>query len=109
MIRRGKGMPPFTPTISRRVARGLRWTLAAVAAVAVTALGAVSVGAAWDDRARDVCRDEAPLGSTGYSTRWQWGQFAYVCDYRGTGGEQRRVGLVDAFHGEEARRHRPAR
>jgi hypothetical protein len=73
----------------------------------VALAGAVLVGVAWKDRANDVCREQAPATATGYSVAWKWTDAAYVCSYRAPGPETKRVGLIEAFHGEGRRRHRP--
>jgi hypothetical protein len=72
--------------------------LVAIAAVA-------AVGLTWDEKADKVCREKAPTGSGGYTVRWEWDRFAYVCDYRAPEVEQRRVGVIDAFHGDGRERH----
>ena len=79
--------------------------VAALSLVALVGVGAV--GVAWNDRASDVCREEAPVTATGYSVTWEWSEAAYVCNYRAPDPETKRVGLIDAFHGEGRRRHRP--
>ena len=73
--------------------------------VALVAVGLV--GVAWSDRANDVCREQAPASTTGYSVTWEWSEAAYVCNYRAPNAETKRVGIIDAFHGEGRRRHRP--
>ena len=40
-----------------------------------------------------------------YSVTWEWNEFAYVCDYRVPSVQPQRVGIIDAFHGDERRRH----
>jgi len=86
--------------------RFLRRALVIFSAGVVVALALVAVGVAWNDRAEDVCREEAT--ASGYTVTWEWQDFAYVCDYGTADKEQKRVGLVDAFHGE-GRRHGPDR
>jgi hypothetical protein len=73
----------------------------------VALVGVGLVGVAWSDRANDVCREQAPASPTGYSVTWEWSEAAYVCNYRAPKAETKRVGIIDAFHGEERRRHRP--
>ena len=73
--------------------------------VALVAVGLV--GVAWSDRANDFCRKQAPASTTGYSVTWEWSEAAYVCNYRAPNPETKRVGIIDAFHGEGRRRHRP--
>jgi hypothetical protein len=75
-----------------------------VGLVAVAAV--VSVGVTWSDKAKNVCREKAPATASDYSVRWEWREFAYMCDYGAPEAEQRRVGIIDAFHGDGARRHR---
>jgi hypothetical protein len=87
----------------RRFARLLLVTLFAGT---VTVGAAVAVSLAWNDRAEDVCRNEAPQSAGGHSVTWEWSEFAYVCDYRARDEQPRRVGIIDAFHGEGRRRHR---
>jgi hypothetical protein len=95
-------------TISHRrrpssVSRLARWSLVAVSLVA--ALGAAAlVGVSWEGRADDICRKEAPAAGSGFTTAWSWDEFAYVCDYDAPSEPQRRVGVIDAFHGD-GRRH----
>ena len=72
--------------------------------VALVAVGLVS--AVWNERADDICREQAPRTASGYSVTWEWAEFAYVCDYRAPSEDQRRVGIIDAFHGDGSRRHR---
>jgi hypothetical protein len=71
------------------------------------AVGAVvAVNLAWNDRAEDICREEAPQSAGGYSVTWEWADFAYVCDYGAPDEQPRRVGIIDAFHRDGSRRHR---
>ena len=80
-----------------------RWSLA-VASLAV-ALAAVALGAvSWKDRADAICGKEAPETGSGYTMEWKWDEFAYVCDYQAPSEPERRVGVIDAFHGN-GRRH----
>jgi hypothetical protein len=81
--------------------RSLAWTLSVGAALAAAAL----VGAAWNQRADVVCREEAPSRASGWTLDWEWDEFAYVCNYRTPGARPKRVGIVDAFHGDDQRRH----
>lgn len=75
----------------------LRWSLLALS-VSILALGAAGfVGLSWNHRADDICREEAPSTSGGYSVTWDWAEFAYVCDYRAPGARTKRVGIRDAF------------
>jgi hypothetical protein len=88
------------------MSRLVRWILALVSSGVVALLAVGLVGVAWNQRAEDVCRENAPRAS-GYSVKWEWGEFAYVCDYRASTEPSRRVGIVDAFHGGGSQRHRP--
>jgi len=79
--------------------RGLaRWFLGIIA-LSILAVAAVAfVRPSWNDRADDVCRQQAPGSASGYSINWEWTEFAYVCDYRVPGEHTtRRVGLTEAF------------
>lgn len=81
--------------------------LIAVLSVSIVAVGAVvAVSIAWNDRAEDICSEEGARSA--YSVTWEWSEFAYVCDYRAQEEEPKRVGIIDAFHGE-GRRHGPDR
>lgn len=80
----------------------MRWILTLGAAAAAVVL----IGVTWNQRADELCRKDAPGRASGYSVRWEWNEFAYVCDYRATGVRPKRVGIIDAFHGEDSRRHR---
>ena len=64
----------------------------------VLALGLISVGfvldIVWNRGAEDVCREEAPSATSGYSITWDWDRLGYVCDY---GPTERRVGLTEAI------------
>jgi hypothetical protein len=64
----------------------------------VLALGLVSLGfvldVVWNEGAEDVCREEAPSATSGYSITWDWDRLGYVCDY---GPTERRVGLTEAL------------
>jgi hypothetical protein len=73
----------------------------------IVALVAVSfISVMWKQRAEDICREQAPRTASGYSVTWKWAEFAYVCDYRASSQGPRRVGIIDAFHGDGNRRHR---
>lgn len=80
----------------------MRWILSlAVALVAV-----VLIGVTWNQKAKDLCRRDAPQTGTGYSVTWEWDEFAYVCDYRTASAQPKnRIGIIDAFHGDGRRRH----
>lgn len=86
-----------------------RRALVIVLAGVVAVLAVAAVGVAWSDRAEDVCRDEAPRSAGGYSVTWEWSEFAYVCNYRAPNAQPKRVGIIDAFHGEGRRPHGPER
>jgi hypothetical protein len=78
--------------------------------VVVTSLGAallvvVLVGLAWKGRAEDICEEKAPQSAGGYSLTWEWAEFSYACDYHAPRAQTRRVGVIDAFHGDGRRRH----
>jgi hypothetical protein len=91
------------------VSRLVRWSLV-VASSSILVLGAVGlIGVTWNQRAEDICREEAPGTASGDSVAWKWDDFAYVCDYRSPGEEPRRVGITDAFHSGGSQRHRPDR
>ena len=49
--------------------------------------------------------NRAPKAASDYSVTWDWDGFAYVCDYRVPSVQPQRVGIIDAFHGDERRRH----
>lgn len=76
----------------------VRWSVV-VLSLSIVALGAVGfIGESWNDRADDICREEAPRNASGYSITWDWAEFAYVCDYRAPNNAgTRRVGVTDAF------------
>ena len=90
----------------RRLAR---WSLVGLSVSTVVAVAVVSAGFIWSDRANDICREEAPPTATRHSATWEWAELAYVCDYREPTEQPRRVGVIDAFHGDGSRRHRPDR
>lgn len=85
------------------------WSLVVVSStiLAVVAVSLISVN--WNQRAGDICREEAPQAASGYAITWEWDEFAYVCDYRGPVEKSRRVGVTDAFHSGGNQRHRPDR
>jgi hypothetical protein len=85
----------------------VRWTLLVVSAAIIAVIALGLIGVAWNDRANDVCREQAPARATGYSVTWEWSEAAYVCSYRAPDAQTKRVGIIDAFHGEGRRRHRP--
>ena len=85
----------------------VRRALLIVSAGIVAVLAASLVGITWNQRADDVCRENVSGAAGGYSVRWEWNDFAYVCDYRAPAEQSKRVGIVDAFHSDGRRRHRP--
>jgi hypothetical protein len=85
------------------VRRLRRWTLIVASLVAATGAAAL-VGVRWNDRADDICRKEASATGSSYTMAWNWDEFAYVCDYQAPSEPERRVGVIDAFHGD-GRRH----
>jgi hypothetical protein len=89
------------------MSRLVRGALVLVGATVVVLLAVGVIGIAWSDRANDVCREQAPASANGYSVNWEWSEAAYVCNYRAPNAETKRVGIIDAFHGEGRRRHRP--
>ena len=80
-----------------------RWLLA-VLSLSIVAAAIAIVAIAWNQRADDLCAD-APQAVRGYSVKWGWSEFAYMCDYELPNAQTIRVGVVDAFHGEGRRRH----
>jgi hypothetical protein len=85
------------------VSRLPRWSL--IVASLVAALGAAAlVGVSWKERADDICRKEGPATGSSYTMAWNWDEFAYVCNYQAPSEPERRVGVIDAFHGN-GRRH----
>jgi hypothetical protein len=90
----------------RRLVRRFLLVLASTL-IALVSMGVVAT--AWNDRADDVCREQAPRVTGGYAVNWEWSEFAYVCNYRTSNERTKRVGIIDAFHGEGRRRHRPDR
>jgi hypothetical protein len=91
------------------MSRLVRWSLVVLSVSTVAALAVVAVGVSWSNRANDICLEDAPATTPGYSVTWEWGELAYVCDYRRPTEQPRRVGIIDAFHGEGGRRHGPGR
>jgi hypothetical protein len=91
------------------VSRLVRRLLVVLSVGTVAMLAVVAVGVSWSDRAEDICREDAPATAAGYSVTWEWAELAYVCDYRRPNEQPRRVGIIDAFHGEGGRRHGPGR
>jgi hypothetical protein len=81
-------------------------SLLVLSLVAVALVGVGVAGIAWNDRADDICRKEAPRGASGSSVTWQWSEFAYVCEYRASTKPARRVGITEVFrHPGPRRRH----
>ena len=78
-----------------------------VSATVVAALAVGLIGVTWNQRAEDICREQAPQTATGYSMSWEWDDFAYVCDYRAPTAQSERIGIIDAFHSGGSQRHRP--
>ncbi|HEU4689373.1 MAG TPA: hypothetical protein VFS23_13455 [Vicinamibacterales bacterium] len=86
------------------MSRLARWSL--MAASLAAALGAAAlVGVSWKGRADDICRKEALSRASGFTVEWQWDEFAYVCDYEAPTKPQRRVSIINAFHGDGRKRH----
>jgi hypothetical protein len=84
----------------------VRWSIVVMSATIVAVVAAIAVSITWNERAEDVCREEAPQSAGGYSVTWEWTDFAYVCDYRAPDAQPKRVGIIEAFHGDRGRRHR---
>jgi hypothetical protein len=84
----------------------VRWSIVVLVTIVVAAVIVVGASALWSDRAKDICRDEAPKSRGDYSVAWDWNEFAYVCDYGAPEQQPKRVEIIDAFHGEGSRRHR---
>ena len=80
-----------------------RWSLLVVS-LSIVSLAAGLVSVAWNDRAEAICREEA---ESSFTVGWDWNELAYVCDYGSPVEPSRRVGVVDAFHGDGRQRHRP--
>jgi hypothetical protein len=76
------------------------WILSVSAALAAGGL----IGVAWNERAADICREQAGVSSDG-DVAWEWEDFAFVCEDSAPGEQPKRVGVVDAFHGEKGPRH----
>ena len=91
------------------MSRVVRWFLAVLASGLFALVAVGLVGVAWNDRADDVCREQAPQTAVGYTVTWEWFEFAYVCDYHTPTRQTKRVGIIDAFHGGGGQRHRPER
>ena len=87
--------------------RLVRWLLVIVASSIVVLVAVGLIGVTWNERAGDICREEAPRTASGYTVNWEWDEFAYVCDYRAPAAQSRRVGVTDAFHSGGSQRHRP--
>lgn len=87
----------------------MRWFLVVLSASIVALVAVGFIGLTWNDRADDICREQAPRTASAYSITWEWDEFAYVCDYRAPAEPSRRVGIVDAFHSGGSQRHRPDR
>jgi hypothetical protein len=85
--------------------RLVRWFLVVLSvAVALAVVGVI--GLTWESRAEDICREQAPRTTSEYSVTWDWDGFAYVCDYREPSEQPKRIGILDAFHSGDSRRHR---
>jgi hypothetical protein len=84
----------------------MRWSIVVLVTIVLATIIVVAASAMWSDRAKDICRDEAPQSAGHYSVAWNWDEFAYVCDYSAPEQQPKRVGIIDAFHGEDSRRHR---
>jgi hypothetical protein len=89
--------------------RLVKWSVLVLSSSIVAAVAVIAVSLTWNDRADDICREQAPRTASDDSSTWDWAEFAYVCDYRAPREKPRRVGIIDAFHGEGSRRHRPDR
>jgi hypothetical protein len=79
------------------------WSLSLSVVLAAAAL----VGVAWNQRANDLCREDAPGPASGYTVGWEWSELGYVCTYRTPSAQPKRIGIIDAFHGDRGRGHRP--
>jgi hypothetical protein len=77
--------------------------------LALALVGVGVIGLTWKGRADDICREQAPRTANDYSITWEWDEFAYICDYGVPSEQPKRVGVIDAFHGDGSRRHRPDR
>ena len=89
--------------------RLVRWSVVVLATGIIALVGVGFVVIVWNDRADGVCREEAPPTASGYAVTWEWSELAYVCNYRAPTRQTKRVGIIDAFHGEGRQRHRPDR
>ena len=89
--------------------RLVRSSLVVLSSSIVAVVVVISVSLTWNDRADDICNEQAPRTASDYSSTWDWAEFAYVCDYGAPRENPRRVGIIEAFHGEGSRRHRPDR
>jgi hypothetical protein len=89
--------------------RLVKWSVVVLSSSIVALVAVIAVSLSWNDRADDICREQAPPTASDYSSSWDWAELAYVCDYRAPRENPRRVGIIDAFHGEGSRRHRPDR
>lgn len=87
----------------------MRRLVVVVSSIIVALVAVGLVGITWNQRAEDICREQAPETTGDYSITWEWSEFAYVCDYREPTEPPRRVGIVDAFHSGGSQRHRPDR
>lgn len=85
-----------------------RWTVALIAAAALGVLAVTVVAVTWKDRATAVCEKNKPTSVADYTVEWETNEFAFVCKYESPETPDRRVGIVDAFHGE-GREHGPNR
>lgn len=51
------------------------------------------------DGADNRCNRGMPSDAWGYTVEWEWGEFAFICRYKGGDynptGQERRVGLTD--------------
>jgi hypothetical protein len=82
----------------------MRRSLVALAAVAVLGAALVAANATWSDRAEDICAEQAPRGAA-FSMSWEWKEAAYVCTYRNVEAKPRRVGVIEALHGDRGPQH----
>jgi hypothetical protein len=61
----------------------------------------IFIGIDWNHRAANTCNEETqkPRGADarGYSIRWEWTEFAYVCTYDAPVAVKRRVGFTEAY------------
>jgi hypothetical protein len=80
----------------------LVWLLAVFAFCAAALVVGLAMDVEWNDRAASSCNQESekPAGAAsaaGYSIRWEWTEFAYVCRYHAPGEPAKRVGFTNAF------------